>query len=209
MKGAFMEYRIQKRTLDENGNTCWDSIPEAMISNVCWEYDQPDVKAKAQLCYTEEALYVKLSAMEKDIRAEHKGIYGMPCEDSCLEFFFAPGGDGRYFNIELNPNCAMYFGIGTGPKDLYRLHVEGHDDNLLCPQAERTEDGWYVTYAVPFSLVQFFFPEFCAKEGTVMKGNFYKCGDLTVKEHYLSWNEMTVDHPCFHYPPDFGTLVFD
>ena len=202
-----MEYRIEKKEL-KNGALCWENVPEAQIGNVCWGYEQPDVKASAKLCYDEEKLYVKLSAKEKEIRATYDGLYGMPCEDSCLEFFFSPLGDGRYFNIEFNPNCAMYFGLGTGPKNLVRLQVEGHPDNLLGAHAARTEDGWTVEYAVPFSLVALFFPGFRPEPGKGMTGNFYKCGDLTVKEHYFSWNPMTVDHPCFHYPPDFGTFIF-
>ena len=196
-----MEYTIVKKT-------DWDKVPAAEISNVCWGYDQPDVKAQAQACYDEKYLYVKLSAKEKDIRAEFTGLYGMPCQDSCLEFFFSPLSDGRYFNIEMNPNCSMYFGMGTGPSNLARIQMEGHDDNLLSPHAERTAEGWQVEYSVPFSLVKMFFPEFRPEAGTRIRGNFYKCGDLTVKEHYYSWNPMTVDHPCFHYPPDFGTLIF-
>lgn len=196
-----MEYTIVKKT-------DWDKVPEAKIDSACWGYDQPDVKAKAQVCYDESFLYVKLTAKEKDIRAEENGPLGMPCEDSCLEFFFSPTGDGRYFNIEFNPNCCNFFGFGTGITRLVRLTQEDPNKNILCPKAERTSDGWMVSYAVPFDFVRLFFPEFKAEPGTVMKGNFYKCGDLTVKEHYYSWNPMTVDHPCFHYPPDFGTLVF-
>jgi hypothetical protein len=41
-----------------------------------------------------------------------------------------------------------------------------------------------------------------------LRGNCYKCGDLTEQEHYLSWNPVTSEHPCFHRPQDFGRLVF-
>ena len=196
-----MEYTIVKKT-------DWDKVPVAEISSVCWGYDQSDVKARAQLCYDSDYLYVKLQTAEKDIRVEEHGPSGMPCRDSCLEFFFSPTGDGRYFNIEFNPDCCCYLGFGSGPKQLYRLYQEGPEKNVLRPKAERTADGWFVTYAVPFDFVRLFFPEFKSCPGTVMEANFYKCGDLTVKEHYFSWNPMTIAKPQFHYPPDFGTLIF-
>ena len=83
-----MEYTIQKAVFDSGKNIDWESVPAAKIGNVCWGYGQPDVAASAKLCYDCEKLYVRLSAKEKDIRAEFTGLYGMPCEDSCLEFFF-------------------------------------------------------------------------------------------------------------------------
>lgn len=197
-----MEYTIIKKT-------DWDKVPEAEINHVCWGYDRSDVKAKAQVCYDEEHLYVRLSAKEKDVRATYEGLMGMPCEDSCLEFFFSPLGDGRYFNIEFNPNASMYLGFGTGPQTLCRLLTGDPPYNMFNPVPVRTEDGWHITYTVPLHFVRRFFPGFEFKSGVTMTGNFYKCGDLTVKEHYFSWNPMTVDHPCFHYPPDFGTLIFE
>ena len=196
-----MEYTIVKKT-------DWDEVPVAKIDSVCWGFGQPDVEAWAQVCYDEDYLYVKLSAKEKDIRTEEHGPLAMPCRDSCLEFFVSPIGDGRYFNIEFNPDGGCFFGFGSGPKQLFRLLKEVPEKNILCPKGERTADGWFITYALPFETVRLFFPEFKAVPGTVMRGNFYKCGDLTVKEHYLSWNPMAVEKPQFHYPPDFGTLIF-
>lgn len=196
-----MQYTIEKKT-------DWGSVPIAKIENVCWGYDQPDIHAFAQLCYDDDFLYVKLTAKEKDIRSVERGPLAMPCRDSCLEFFVSPMSDGRYFNIEFNPDGGCFFGFGSGPNRLFRLLNEVPEKNILCPKAERTMDGWAISYALPFEYIRLFFPEFTVKPGVVMKGNFYKCGDLTVKVHCLSWNPMTIDHPIFHYPPDFGTLVF-
>ena len=69
---------------------------------------------------------MRLRARERDIRAEYTGLTDMPCEDSCLEFFFSPRpGDSRYFNIEFNPNCCMYLGLCDGRDALVRLLPEG------------------------------------------------------------------------------------
>ena len=62
----------------------WASLPVADIDHLLWS-PQVDISAKAQICYDEEALYVRLSAHEAHIRAEERGPLGMPCLDSCLE----------------------------------------------------------------------------------------------------------------------------
>ena len=76
-------------------------------------------------------------------------------------------------------------------------------------EATRTSDGWEITYQVPFEFIRRFFPEFSATSGTKMKGNFFKCGDLTVEEHYLCWNEITSDPVSFHRTCEFGILEFE
>ena len=50
---------------------------------------------------------------------------------------------------------------------------------------------------------------FTLESGKIIRANFYKCGDLTPQEHYLSWNPMTSETPAFHRPCDFGLLTFE
>ena len=76
----------------------------------------------------------------------------------------------------------------------------------LHAASERTPSGWDVTYELPFQLLRLFFPDF-APSGTI-RGNFYKCGDLTVQEHYLAWNRVDAERPDFHLPKYFGALIF-
>jgi hypothetical protein len=57
--------------------------------------------------------------------------------------------------------------------------------------------------------VRRFFPAYAPVSGGTIRANFYKCGDLTPQEHYLSWNPMTCDTPAFHRPCDFGLLTFE
>ena len=185
----------------------WNRIPSVLINN---QLQTPfvDISATAQVCYDEKALYVRLATKESLIRAEYTGLLDAPCEDSCLEFFFSPmPGDDRYFNIEYNPNCCVYLGIGSGISDLMRLIPAS--GILFSPQALRTSDGWEITYEIPFSFIRRFFPDFAPAPGKTMRGNFYKCGDLTVQEHYLCWNMITGDKISFHRPCDFGLLEFE
>lgn len=185
----------------------WAQIPSVQIDHLLWS-PPVDITATAQICYDDQALYLHLSATEAHIRAEHTGLLDQPCEDSCLEFFFSPcDGDNRYFNFEFNPNCCMYLGIGTGVEDLVRL-IPG-EQTLFHPKAARTADGWEITYQIPFSFIKRFFPEFSPSSGKTMRANFFKCGDLTVQEHYLSWNKVTSETPAFHRTCDFGMLEFE
>ena len=185
----------------------WTCVPVAPI-DIHLQEENVDISATAQVCYDEEALYVRLTANEKNIRAEYTGVLDAPCNDSCLEFFFSPiYGDDRYFNIEYNPNCCIYLGIGSGIHDLVRL-VPG-TDIPFGPKAVKTKDGWEITYQVPFEFIRRFFPDFAPTSGTKMHGNFYKCGDLTVQPHYLCWNMITSDPVSFHRPCDYGILEFE
>lgn len=183
----------------------WSVIPVLEIDT--WQLTQPlPISAQAQICYDDQALYVHLSAVEQDIRAEHMGPLGEICEDSCLEFFFSPlAGDLRYFNLECNLNGAMFVGFGTGINNLVRLVEE---TPFLAPHPNRTDDGWEVTYEIPFTFIRLFFPNFAPTPGYSMRANCYKCGEFTVKPHYLTWNPVPEEGFTFHCPEHFGIMHF-
>ena len=185
----------------------WEQVPAVKMDSLLMPTES-DVTAEARLCYDDNALYVHLSAVEKNIRAQHFGPLDEICEDSCLEFFLAPvWGDNRYFNIECNPNGAIYLGFGSHIGNLVRLIGESP---VIIPKPERKADGWEVTYTVPLSFLRQFFPDFSMKSGTKMRGNFYKCGDLTEIPHYFCWNPMPLlPRASFHNPDSFGTLILE
>lgn len=190
----------------KQGPLDWSHVPEIAIDTCQWLAPAP-VKASAQLCYDQDAIYVRLQAVEANIRAQEQGECGMPCLDSCLEFFFCPMPENRtYFNIEFNPNCCMYLGIGNDRYDLIRLLPQ---ENLLAPVAQRTADGWEITYQIPAAFVRRFFPEFRLQSGGMLRGNFYKCGDETVQPHYYAWNPVEVDEADFHLSRFFGKLYLE
>lgn len=185
----------------------WAQIPEAKMEHMPW-LEKADISASAQVCYDEENLYVRLTAREQEIRAEYTGLLDMPCQDSCLEFFFSPmPEDGRYFNVEYNPNGCVYLGFGTGRADHIRLLPD--DRQLFAPCPARYEGGWEITYRIPKFFIQLFFPAFALESGKKMRANFYKCGDLTAQQHYLAWNFVTSQQPDFHRSCDFGELVLE
>lgn len=189
-----------------SGAPDWSAVPSVEIGNLLWT-ESCDVRAWAQLCWTEDALHLRLRAAERDIRAEECGLLGMPCRDSCLEFFFCPAaGDLRYFNIEFSPGGCMYLGFGRSIEEHSRLLVTGAEA-LFGARTRRTDGGWEVAYRVPAEFVRRFFPEFELHRGLHLRGNFYKCGDATPRPHYLAWNPVTSETPAFHRPWEFGEIV--
>ena len=186
-----------------SGEINWTAIPALPIDLPHWG-TETDILAQARLCYDSEALYIKMEAVETDIRAEEEGPLASPCRDSCLEFFFCPmDGDSRYFNIEFSPTGAMYLGFGGG-FGLLRLIREV---NPFDPVITRTENGWEITYRIPYSFICQFFPEFEAKTGKCIRANFYKCGDRTVNKHYLTWSPIT-GSKSYHQPEFFAPVYF-
>lgn len=186
----------------------WDSVPQLDIDTQEW-LGPVDISAHAQLCYSDSALFVRMWAEEQDIRAEYPetDLLAKTYEDSCLEFFIAPvPGDARYLNFEFNPNCAVGAEIGTEKTN--RIRLVAVNDPYEAVSAY-TDDGWGISYAIPFDFIRTLYPDFSPEPGMQARGNFYKCGNLTPQKHYIAWNPVESDTPNFHLPECFGVLVFE
>lgn len=165
------------------------------------------IRAWAQACHDGENLYVRMEAEEQNIRATLTGTLDQVCNDSCLEFFFAPlAGDRRYLNFELNKLGTAYVGFGAERKTRARLILKDVK-GLLAPEPFDTDKGWGIEFRVPLSFVQLYFPQ--AQFAGEAAGNFYKCGDETETVHYLAWAPLSSEKPDYHRRQDFGTLVFE
>lgn len=187
------------------GQPDWETIPALKVDNYQW-LPPLDIRMTAQICYSSVGLHVHLRAWEKNIRAEYTQPVSMACEDSCMEFFFRPVEDDlRYFNIEINPNGQTYIGFGPDMPNLVRL-LPQDEDALMEKKTSYTQDGWEVFYTVPLSLIRVFFPGYELKPGRKLYANCYKCGDLTVQPHYISWNPIDLPEPSFHQPLHFGLM---
>ena len=201
MKETVRSYLIRSAA----GAPEWNAVPQLEVDQVLWKPDC-GIRAFGQFCHDSRNLYVRLRAAEKHIRAEYTAPLSPVCQDSCLEFFFMPEGEDRYFNFEINPNACLYIGFGHGRGDstaLYRKDLP----QLFGLRAERTADGWEASYRIPLSFLRLFWPDFTFT-GT-LRANVYKCGDLTENEHYLSWNPVFSETPDFHRPQDFGIMRFE
>ena len=186
----------------------WDELD---VAEIAVPYlDTPDFySAYAQVAYDDEKLYVHLRKVDPDPRAVSEGLYGIPCEDSCLEFFFSPiPEDERYINIEFNPKGCAYVGFGPNVETNLRMIPEAGWDDILNPEIRRTEEGWELFYTVPYDFIRRIFPAFTNPKGKELLGNFFTCADLSEPAHYLSWSPIVGEPFTFHKRHCFGILKF-
>ncbi len=195
----------QYEVLHTNGRPNWDTIPVAAIDNYLWS-DVRSIIPSAQMAWDEDALYVRLQAIEPQILRRFTGKMDMVCKDSCLEFFFCPTDDDRYLNFEGNPNGSMYIGYGRPGADRCRLYRDNLNEIFSVTPFD-IPGGWGYELRIPVSFVQIFQPDFRLYSGLKLQGNFFKCGDETPQEHYMSWNPVDVPKPNFHLPAFFGELI--
>ena len=162
---------------------------------------------EAKLLYDNENLYVNLLTNEHPLTATKTMRNEGVCRDSCMEFFLAPNHKSDYYlNFEINPlgtlllyRCKYRF----NPADKLEYTIPDDDERIFGIKSIITCEDWQITYQIPFSFLQKYF----GKTTNIMRGNFYKCGNRSVIEHYASWNPIPkVD---FHMPEHFGTLILE
>ena len=190
-----------------SGSPAWEHIPALEVAEVQW-LPVADIRMTAQICYDDGGIYVRQRAWEKNFRMEVTEPLGAVCQDSCMEFFFSPACDTRYFNIECNPIGNTYFGFGAQRETRARLILKD-TKALLSLETERHPDGWEVRYHIPLDFIRLFYPEFSLTTGRRFTANCYKCGDKTETPHYLAWNPITASMPDFHRPCDFGQMILE
>ncbi len=189
-----------------NGQPDWNSVPVSDVENILWKADC-GVRMQQQLCYDDTAIYVHQRAVEDKIRAEYTAPLSPVHEDSCMEFFFMPEGESRYFNFEVNPNGCLHIGFGTDRENRTALCPKNGKD-LFGLTTQTTEDGWEVFYRIPLAFLQIFYPGYSFSAGNKLLANSYKCGDKTEYPHYLAWHPVESPKPDFHRPVDFGEMTF-
>ena len=183
---------------------CWEQVPAVTLQHMHWVTPNA-VSAQAQLCHNGETLFLRMEAKETDILARLTGPLDQVCNDSCLEFFFAPlAGDARYLNFEVNLLGNVYLGFGAERPTRVRQIVKNPPPFRAEPF--RTADGWGFTMEIPLTFIRLYFPE-AAFAGTAAC-NFYKCGEETVVPHYLAWSPLTSETPDYHRRWDFGEIEF-
>ena len=167
-------------------------------------------EAAFSISHTGDALQLAFRVREDAVRACCAADGEHAWEDSCVEFFFDPHGDGAYYNLECTCTGQLYLCHGNGrhgremlPKWAFsaisRQCSLGREPFGL--REEPTE--WSVALEIPaavFGLETF--------SGLHASGNFYKCGDRLPVPHYLSWAPIATPRPDFHRPEFFDSIVF-
>lgn len=190
----------------------WAECPAAAIDQYTWDVNGYRPAAEARVMYSEAGLYVYMRAEESEIRAK-ADMCGTICQDSCLEFFLQPNAAvPRYTNVEMNPLGKYMCGIGRDRYDRFEaktLPFKG----MEVRHSVKTAAGfagpcWEIAYLLPADWLQLWFGWQPAC-GLRMRGNFYKCGDMTRFEHYGMWNPVVSERPDFHIPEYFGELILE
>ena len=188
--------------------TDWSDVPKAMISNYFWR-EGYSPEAYAQVVFQENVGFlVRLRCKEENPRATYVNENDPVCRDSCLECFinFDPeGSEAGFMNCEANALGTLLCGIGPQRAGRQKLAHIGLPRPQIQPQKE--EGWWGYELLIPLSLLETIYGKTQWESGHKMTGNFYKCGDDTEIEHYGMWNPIQWDHPDFHRPEQFGTLV--
>lgn len=184
----------------------WETIQAVELNHTGW-VTPCAISASVKACHDGENLYLRMEAEETDIRATLTGKLDQVCNDSCLEFFFAPlPEDRRYFNFEFNPLGTLNLGFGAERPTRVRQIVKKPEE-LFAPMPFRTEKGWGIEFRIPVEFIRRYMPKFELSGKSC--ANFYKCGDETRQIHYLAWAPLRCDAPDYHRRDDFGTLHFE
>ena len=182
----------------------------AVCENNWPEYAPYSPDCNGSVARTRNHLAVMFHVRGLDLRATAMEDNGRSWEDSCCEFFVADPKDGSYYNFELTCIGSLLAANGEGRNNRKQI-----DKTLLSGvkrlsslkhesvEAEGQIFSWTVALLIPFGLIGVD-PENLPE---TLRGNFYKCGDLTAHPHFLSWNPVGTPSPDFHRPDFFGGLI--
>jgi hypothetical protein len=124
-----------------------------------------------------------------------------------MELFmqFAPESDMHYVNIEINPNGAALSSVNVRRGDSVRVSPEEIDK--LGIRTAIFEDRWEIDYRIPADWITRRVPTYRHGEGTVLRGNLYKCADHSSHKHWISAFPLTVLN--YHLPECFQEIAFE
>lgn len=175
----------------------------------------------ARALYDDAHLYLRFDVMDRYVQVRHTLPQEPVWQDSCVEFFVQPAGQPTYFNFEINAGGNMLLYAIENPartKDgfaqyqkvashwLERVHI-GHSLPKRIESTVMEPIAWSIAYRIPFALFEAYIGPFSVEEGTVWRGNLFKCGGDPAHAHWGSWADIGAALN-FHQPERFGELVF-
>lgn len=199
MKKQYITYSFEKEP-------SWDDVPEGRLSFSNWD-SKISYDTRFRMCFVRgEGIYLVMHTNETDIRAVNTARDENIWEDSCMEFFLCPFAHREeYLNFEMNSNGAWLCQFGKGKQDRVFLSTLTRQEPTV--KAEVTDEGWSLNLFIPCELISEAFNESFKADAGKLKGNFYKCGDLTSKPHYDSFEKMGLLPPGFHNPSCFAEII--
>ena len=181
------------------------------IDSINWPDQYPYAPLTAfTVGHSDRYIYIDFFVRCNYLRAENQANQSPVSQDSCVEFFVDPAGNGHYWNFEFN--C-----IGA----VNASHRNTRADKTPLTDAElstirrwascgtrpfRELEGmfaWSLLVAIPLELIGIAY----TGKPIEMRANFNKCASATSAPHYMSWNPIGGDRPDFHRPQDFGRVT--
>ena len=219
---AMISYKVQKVEAFAV-HADWDKAPWNKLEALSLKYhmgEKPEhfPAVQAKVAYDEAGIYVIFKVDDRYVRAVRTKHQESVYKDSCVEFFFstAKHSEDVYFNLELNCGGTMLLHHQLEPrKDRVVIEDEDLDKVVVVTSMPKTvfpeiteETTWTAAYHLPFDVLQKYQDLERPTEGTVWRGNFYKCAGESSHPHWLTWAEVKNPKPNFHLPQFFGMLEF-
>ncbi|MCM1292999.1 MAG: carbohydrate-binding family 9-like protein [Bacteroides sp.] len=164
------------------------------------------------IAHSGTTLYIDYAVRCNYLRAVNHTNNSSVHQDSCVEFFVCPDGQLPYYNFEFNcigtihAACRQDRHNGTPLSDAQLDKVRRYPSVGTRPFEEmQGMFMWNLLVAIPFEVMNVKY------EGKPvnMKGNFYKCADLTAAPHFLSWAPINTPEPDFHRPEFFADITLE
>ncbi len=175
-----------------------------------WRYPYSPV-VKCFVAYENGSVFLKYEVKERYVRALVTEPNGPVHNDSCVEFFCSPEGNGYYYNFEFNCIGTIHLAYGNGrhnrqPAPLHVLDKIRVGSSLGDQPFDEKEGDLFWTLEVHIPLSCFFHHKIKTLKDKALAANFYKCGDELTQPHYLSWTPVKTPNPDFHQPEYFGLV---
>lgn len=184
----------------------WDEVKEGSLDFSNWD-SETHYNTFFKMCFVKnKGIFLKMRTDETKLRCVNTKRDESIWEDSCMEFFICPFENRReYLNFEMNPLGAYLCQYGKEREN--RVFVKNLTSVEAEIRTETSENGWSLELFIPVKMISEIFGESFRAQACILKGNFYKCGDLTEKVHYDSFSKMTTLPPGFHNPDCFAEII--
>ncbi len=177
------------------------------LTSYHWEGELPyRPKTYCKIGVIGKNLFAQLKCYEENPRTVFENRDDPIYKDSCLEFFVEPlTDDKRYINIECNSKGVFLCEIGEGKYDRVLLKSITAQSPLVESFFGEDANGsfWGVTIELTEDFIKSVY-DVSSFEYTVLKCNFYKCGDECETPHYIAFAPVTTLPPGFHNPACFA-----
>lgn len=202
---------LENMTLQELDLAMEKSAAKFAVCENNWPKEAPYTPdCNGSIARTASHLAVMFHVRGLDLRATQIEDNGRSWEDSCCEFFVTDPYDGTYYNFELTCIGSLLSSKRKSRLDSVLREKEDvarviRHSSLAHEETEISDRifSWTVAMLIPYDLIGIDRDNVPVS----VRGNFYKCGDLTDHPHFLSWNPIGTPKPDFHRPEYFGELI--